>query len=174
MEREGLLHVVCEYPEAAGLEDHLIRIKSLLQEFRPQRLAIDSLSALERVSSENGFREFVIGLSSFIKHQEIAGLYTATTPSLLGGSSVTEAHISTLTDTIILMRYVEMYGEMRRGITILKMRGSRHEKVIREFTIDDKGMHIGLPFTNVFGILAGNPVYVGSSESERFSNMFKE
>jgi len=174
MENAGLLHVVCEYPESSGLEDHLIRIKTIIKEVRPQRLVIDSLSALERVSNETGFREFVIGLTSFIKQQEMAGLFTATTATLLGGSSVTEAHISTLTDTIILMRYVEMYGEMRRGITILKMRGSYHEKVIREFTIDSSGMHIGAPFTNVFGILAGNPIYVNATESDRLSNMFKD
>ena len=174
MEHDGLLHVVCEYPESAGLEDHLIQIKSLIARVKPQRLAVDSLSALARVSSTHGFREFVIGLSSFIKHQEVAGLFTATTPSLLGGSSVTEAHISTLTDSIILLRYVEMYGEMRRGVTILKMRGSKHEKVIREFTIDAQGLHIGKPFTTVFGILSGNPVYVGGLESDRLTNMFKE
>lgn len=174
MEAAGLLRVVCEYPEAAGLEDHLVRIKKAIDDFKPQRVAVDSLSALERVAGEYAFREFVIGLSSFIKQQEIAGLFTATTATLLGGSSVTEAHISTLTDTIILMRYVEMYGEMRRGLTILKMRGSRHEKVIREFTIDHQGMHIGVPFNNVFGILSGNPVYVGATESDRITSMFQE
>ena len=174
MEKDGLLKVVCEYPESAGLEDHLIQIKSTIAKYKPQRLAIDSLSALERVSSSHGFREFVIGLSSFIKHQEVAGLFTATTPSLLGGSSVTEAHISTLTDSIILLRYVEMYGEMRRGVTILKMRGSKHEKVIREFSIDAHGMHIGKPFTTVFGILSGNPVHVGAIETERLNDMFKD
>ncbi len=82
-------------------------------------------------------------MTSFIKHQEIAGLFTATTPTLTGGASVTETHISTLTDSIILLRYVEMNGEMRRGITVLKMRGSMHDKDIREFTIDQQGLHIG-------------------------------
>jgi circadian clock protein KaiC len=86
MERDGLLRVVCEYPETAGLEDHLIAMKKLIQEFRPNRVAVDSLSALERVSTIRGFREFVISLTSFIKHQEIAGLFTATTPSLMGVS----------------------------------------------------------------------------------------
>jgi circadian clock protein KaiC len=80
MERDGLLRVVCEYPETAGLEDHLIAMKKLIQEFRPNRVAVDSLSALERVSTIRGFREFVISLTSFIKHQEIAGLFTATHP----------------------------------------------------------------------------------------------
>jgi circadian clock protein KaiC len=174
LEKEGLLKVVCEYPETSGLEDHLLKIKKLVAEYKPNRVAVDSLSALERVSSVRGFREFVIGLTSFIKHAEIAGLFTATTPTLMGGESVTEEHISTLTDSIILLRYVEMYGEMRRGITILKMRGSRHDKDIREFVIDKNGMHIGKPFRNVFGILTGNPVYVNADRPDRLTNMFLE
>jgi circadian clock protein KaiC len=174
LERDGLLKVVCEYPEVAGLEDHLISMTGVINAFRPTRVAVDSLSALERVGSIKGFREFVISLTSFIKHQEVAGLFTATTPSLLGGVSVTEAHISTLTDSIILLRYVEMYGEMRRGLTVLKMRGSAHDKDIREFTIDAQGMHIGRPFRGVGGILAGNPVQVTPGEIDRLSGMFGE
>lgn len=172
LEKKGLLKVVCVYPEAAGLEDHLIRIKKLVEEFKPNRLAVDSLSALERVASLKGYREFVIGLTSFIKHREIGGLFTATTPTLMGGSSVTEAHISTITDSIILLRYVEMLGEMRRGITVLKMRGSMHDKDIREFTIDGKGMHVGKPFRNVTGILSGFPQQVQLEELSRVSTMF--
>ena len=62
-----------------------------------------------------------------------------------------------MTDSIILLRYVELHGEMRRGITLLKMRGSPHDRHIREFSIDEVGMHIGDPFRNVSGILTGNP-----------------
>jgi circadian clock protein KaiC len=176
MEEEGKLRVICKYPEVAGLEDHLIAMKSEIEDFKPNRVAIDSLSALERVSTVKGFREFVIGLTSFIKHQEIAGLFTSTTPTLTGGTSVTETHISTITDSIILLRYVEMYGEMRRGVTVLKMRGSMHDKDIREFTIDDQGMHIGKPFRNVAGILAGHPTQIDAEirEMERLSGMFEE
>ena len=112
-------------------------------------------------------------MTSFIKQQEVAGLFTATTPTLLGGTSVTEAHISTITDSIILLRYVEMYGEMRRGVTVLKMRGSMHDKDIREFNIDGTGMHIGRPFRNVTGILSGNPVHVATEEIDRLSDLFK-
>jgi circadian clock protein KaiC len=114
----------------------------------------------------------VIGLTSFIKHQEIAGLFTSTTPTLMGGTSVTEAHISTITDSIILLRYVEMYGEMRRGLTVLKMRGSMHDKDIREFTIDSGGMHIDKPFRNIAGILAGHPVWVEAGRVDRVSGLF--
>ncbi len=114
-------------------------MKREIEEFRPERVAVDSLSALERVAPVKSFREFVIGLISFIKHLEIPGLFTSTTSSLLGGDSITETHISTITDSIILLRYVEMHGEMRRGLTVLKMRGSLHDKEIREFTIDSRG-----------------------------------
>src|SRR5205823_4499937 len=126
----------------------------------------------ERVSTSRGFREFVLDLTSFIKEREITGLFTATTPSLLGGESITESHFSTITDSIILLRYVELYGEMRRGLTVLKMRGSPHDKEIREFSIDGLGMHIGNAFRNVSGILAGNPRQASPGEIERLSHMF--
>lgn len=162
MEAAGKLLSLSEYPHAYGLEDHLLRIRTAIEEFRPSRVAIDSVSALERISGVKEFREFVIGITSYLKLHEIAGVFTASTSSLAGGSSVTEAHISTITDSIILLRYVEFYGEMRRGITVLKMRGSAHDKQIREFTISERGMAIGEPFDSVYGILTGNLVHVNT------------
>jgi circadian clock protein KaiC len=156
LESEGHLKVITDYPEIMPLEDHLIRMKQAILEFKPDRVAVDSLSALERVGTGRSFREFVISLTAFVKDQEMAGLFTSTTPTLFGGSSVTEAHISTICDSIILLRYVETFGEMRRGLTVLKMRGSPHDKQIREFTIDGDGMHVGEPFRGVAGIIAGS------------------
>jgi len=164
MEKEGRLKVICHYPEVMGLEDHLISMNKMIHDFKPDRIAVDSLSALERVSTPKGFREFIIGLASSIKTQQIAGLFTSTTPTLLGWSTVTEAHISATTDSIILLRNVEINGEMRRALTVLKMRGSQHDKDIREFIIDGSGMHIGKPYRNVTGILSGNPVQIPPGE----------
>lgn len=174
MEHEGKLKIVCTYPEIAGLEEHLIEIKSVIEDFQPDRLAIDSLSTLERVATTKGYREFIVGLTSFIKHQEITGLFTVTTPTVLGGTSITESHISTITDTIILIRYVEIYGDIRRGLVVLKMRGSRHEKEIREFTIDSEGMHIGMPFRGISGILGGEPKQANIDEIEKLERLFKK
>ena len=176
LERAGRLKVVTDYPEIMSLEDHLLRMKRVIEEFKPNRVAVDSLSALERVSTMRSFREFVIGLTAFVKHQEMAGLFTSTTSDLLGGTSVTEAHISTICDSIILLRYVEILGEMRRGMTVLKMRGSPHQKQIREFSIDGTGMHIGKAFRNVTGIISGKPVQlsVPPEEIERFRHIFSE
>jgi circadian clock protein KaiC len=173
-EAEGKLKIICAYPESAALEDHLIQAKRAIEEFKPTRVAIDSLSALERMSVPKNFREFVLSMTALLKSKEIAGLFTSTTATLLGGQSVTEAHISTITDTIILLRYVEMFGEMKRGLTVLKMRGSRHDKDIREFSIDENGMHIGKPFANVSGILSGSPIHISPRESERFDKMFDD
>lgn len=171
-EKQGMLKIVCAYPETTGIADHLLHIKKVIEEFGPDRIAVDSLSALERVTITKSFREFVIGLTSFIKKKQIAGLFTATTPTLMGGASVTEQHISTITDSIILMRYVELMGEMRRGLTVLKMRGSLHDKSIREYTIDGIGIHIGRAFHNVGGILSGTPMQVIVEEEERLGGMF--
>jgi circadian clock protein KaiC len=174
MEHDGLLRVVCDYPDMQGLEDWLLTIQRIVLEFRPTRVAVDSLSALERSGTSKAFREFVIGLTSFLKHEEITGLFTSTTASLMGGDSITDAHISTLTDSIILLRYVEMFGEMKRGLTVLKMRGSRHDKRIREFSIDGTGMHLGSPFRNVTGILSGTPLYVSPADLERTWSQYEE
>jgi circadian clock protein KaiC len=176
LERDGHLKVVTDYPEIMPLEDHLLRIKRVIEQYKPNRVAIDSLSALERVSTRRSFREFVISLTAFVKHQEMAGLFTSTTPNLLGGTSVTEAHISTICDSIILLRYVEILGEMRRGLTVLKMRGSPHQKEIREFLIDGSGMHIGKAFRNVTGIISGHPVQLQTppEEIDRLRHLFYE
>ena len=75
------------------------------------------------------------------------------------GASPSDRLISTLTDSIILLRYVEIFGTMRRALVVLKMRGSHHDADIREYTIDGKGMHIGEPLRSVTGVLSGNTVF---------------
>ena len=173
-EEQGLLKITARYPESMGLEDHLIRMKRDIEEFEPSRIALDSLSAMERVSTLKSFREFVIGITAHIKQQEVAGLFTNTTSMLLGSESITETHISTITDSIILLRYVELQGEMRRALTLLKMRGSMHDRDIREYYIDGEGMHLKEPFRGVSGILSGTPTYTLHEERSRLDEMFDE
>lgn len=162
LEQDGMLRVICAYPESAGLEDHLIRVKDELDEFEPARLAIDGLSALERISSDRSFREFVVGLTAFVKEAGVTALYTATTEGLAGGPSVSEAHVSTITDGILVLRYVESEGQVRRALAVVKMRGSDHDKRVRELTIDGSGPHIGATFDRVTGLISG---YAGARPS---------
>ena len=173
-EERGLLRIEALYPEACSLADHLVRIKDLCETFQVERIVLDSMSALERVTIGKSFREFAIGLVSFVKQRQAATLITAASPFLLGGTSVTEANISTITDAILLLRYVEINAEMRRGITALKMRGSEHEKFIREYRIDKNGIHIGEAFQNIGGILAGTPQQLVHTEAAKMEHMFGE
>lgn len=156
-EEEGRLLIVPLYPEVASLDDHLVEIKATVARFGPSRLAIDSLSALERLGSPASYRAFVIGLTSFVKETNLASMVTASAPDLMGGSSVTESHISGLIDAIVLLRYAEVESSVRRAITVLKVRGSQHDTAIREFTIDDGGLHVGEPFAGIAGVLGRVP-----------------
>ena len=166
LEKEGKLKVICLYPEENSMEEHLIAIKKAVNDFKPARLAMDSLSALERISSIRSFRGFIVGLTSFVREKQVCSFFTTTTESLVGGTSITEARISTLADVIVLLRYAEVKGAMQRALTILKMRGSDHDKSIRRFTIDHAGMHIEDPLSNVIGILTGNFRLVSNGESQ--------
>jgi circadian clock protein KaiC len=156
-EQDGRLLIVPLYPEVASLDDHLVEIRAVVDRFGPARIAVDSLSALERLGSPTSYREFVIGLTSFVKETGVASVVTASAPDLLGGASATESHISGLIDAILLLRYVEVDSTVRRALTVLKMRGSAHDPSIREFTIGSTGLAMGEPFPNASGILGRVP-----------------
>jgi circadian clock protein KaiC len=174
MEQKGLLKILCAYPESAGLEDHLQMIKSEIAEFKPSRISIDSLSALARGVSNNAFRQFVIGVTGFAKQEEITGFFTNTTDHFLGSHSITESHISTITDTILMLQYVEIRGEMSRAINVFKMRGSWHDKGIREYSISDQGPEIKDSFRNFEGIISGTPTRVSIDEKMELSRIVKD
>ena len=171
LEKKGLLKILCVYPESAGLEDHLQIIKSEIAEFKPSRIAIDSLSALARGVSNNAFRQFVIGVTGFAKQEEITGFFTNTNDQFMGAHSITESHISTITDTILLLQYVEIRGQMSRAINVFKMRGSWHDKGIREYTISAKGPEITDSFSNYEGIISGSPTRVEVNEKAELSRI---
>jgi circadian clock protein KaiC len=145
---DGRLELVCRYPEAAAIEEHLVDIIDRIETLRPQRLALDSLTALERIAGEQSFREFVMALTGLVKERRITGVYTAAT-ALFGGDHPTETQASVLCDSIILLRYVEVGADLKRTVTVLKMRGSSHDQRMREYTIDDRGLHIGVPLGEV-------------------------
>jgi circadian clock protein KaiC len=157
-EQQGLLHVVSHYPEVASLDDHLLEVKDLVEQHAPARLAIDSLSALERLGSEHAYREYVIGITSFVKTVGLVSLMTAASSELVGATSVTESHISGLLDTIVVLRHVETRSQLKRGILVLKMRGSSHEHEIRELVVGDGRITVGEPFPGLRGLLTGQPI----------------
>ena len=151
---DGPLTIFASYPETETLEDHLIMLEGVIDRYKPSRIVLDSLTALGRIASELSFKQFLVSLTSKIKSKGIACLYTITCHNILGGDNVADAQISSVTDTIINLRYLELEGEIRRGLNVLKMRGSMHSKEIYEFDIDWGGIHIREPFrktTNFYG-----------------------
>jgi circadian clock protein KaiC len=173
LEQRQLLKIICAYPESAGLEDHLQIIKSEIADFKPARIAIDSLSALARGVSNNAFRQFVIGVTGYAKQEEITGFFTNTTDQFMGSHSITDSHISTITDTILMLQYVEIRGEMSRAINVFKMRGSWHDKGIREYTINAQGPEIKDSFRNFERIISGSPTRISVDERSDLSRIAK-
>jgi circadian clock protein KaiC len=89
----------------------------------------------------------------------------------MGSHSITDSHISTITDTIILLQYVEIRGEMARAINVFKMRGSWHDKGIREFVITASGPEIKDSFSNFERIISGVPHRVTTDERAELSRI---
>jgi circadian clock protein KaiC len=141
---QGNLELMCRYPESGSIEEHLVDITARIDALRPQRVVIDSLTALERITREASFREFVMAMTGLVKERQITGLYTVAT-TLFGGGHPTEAEASVLADNIILLRYLDVDTNLVRTIAVLKMRGSPHDLRTRTMTIDDAGLHIGEP-----------------------------
>ncbi|MCW2621872.1 MAG: putative circadian clock protein KaiC [Frankiales bacterium] len=155
LRERGDLRVVSTYPEEASLEEHLLEIKQLIDDFGPTRLVVDSLSALERAGSPAAYREFVVGLTSYAKQRNLTTFLTASTPGLDPRDSLTVGHVSTLADSVVLLRYAEDRGRIARALTVLKMRGSDHDRGIHELAIDDDGLHLGKQVDSHTGIVLG-------------------
>ncbi|MET9019363.1 circadian clock protein KaiC [Actinopolymorpha sp. NPDC004070] len=150
MQRSGLLNVVSTYPETASLEDHFLSIRREVETFRPRRVVIDTISALERIVAPRGLLDFVLALSAVLR-RDTTSLFTSA-PIGRFTSSLTPsiaAEIASLIDTTITLRYVERSGSMHRVIAILQNRGSGHDAAIRQVRIDQHGMHIGDPLPDV-------------------------
>jgi circadian clock protein KaiC len=150
----GIVKLISVYPEDHTPEEYIKIIKEMVEKEKPKRFVLDSLSGLERIYKPNKFREFVVGLNAYLKNYGVTSYLTNTTKSLLEIRSITETALSTLTDNIIILKYLELSGEMKRIINLLKVRGSDHDKGLREFVIGKTGTVIGESFKGVKGLLA--------------------
>ena len=148
-ERDGTLKIVARYPDRLGLEDLLIDIGRELGERQPVRIVLDSLSVLERVSSGKSFREFVVGLRSLVKAHAVATLCTYDHGV---GPDRARPQFSTMVDAIVELGFVEVSGVVRRWLTVVKLRGSRHDLAIREYRIGDDGMTLLEPVEELTGL----------------------
>ena len=149
------LRIVARYPEIASLDDHLVELMELVREYQPHRIAIDSLSSLERIGTQPSYRRFLTGLTAFVKNHGIATLLTLNSSTLIGGASQSEGEIATMSDGLILLRYAEVEGRVQRALTLLKLRGTGHDHDVRQYTITDKGLIVGQPLASELPSLPG-------------------
>ena len=171
LQAAGRLRLQCQYASSATIEGHLVAIGAVIDEFKPTRLVIDGLTAVKHIATPVMFHEFIAGLAALVKQRQIACVFTVA-PKLLAVSSASDIEASTVLDAIILLRFVEIYGELHRGIAVLKMRGSDHDKAIRELHIGSSGSRVGAPFRTTTGIITGEPLQLLGPEGERIQALF--
>ncbi len=130
----------------------LYQIVNKAREIGAKRLVMDSISALISAgATQREVRLFLEQLVSLCKSEgitallmyAISGAFGAAAGQLLGGSSITEARLSSIVDTIILLNYVERPDRVEKLLSVLKVRGSKHDPGIFRFDITDRGIEIG-------------------------------
>lgn len=159
MEDEDRFRLVCTSPDLL-LEsqngEHLL--DEPIRQIKPRRIVIDSLSHLSMYVDEGNLRKEAYRLLMYFKAKGISSLSLWETPQLIGqASSVTDVGLSFVVDCILLLRMVEIESTMRKALVILKMRGSDHDRRLREYQISSEGIKVTAPFTHYEGILSGSP-----------------
>ena len=157
----GLLQIYSARTEATSLEEHLVRIHSLIRAHRARFVVFDPLSALFRA----GAKSSVLSASERLLHMTKAQGITTISTSLLGNADVkiegTPLEISTIADTWIHLSYAVQAGERNRALTIVKSRGMKHSNQVRELILSDDGVTLADVYS------AGGEVLMGTLRWER-------
>jgi circadian clock protein KaiC len=154
--KKGLLKFEAWRPTQSGLEMHLLRIHKLIEEFDPEVVIIDPVSNL-MMGSAHEVNSMLMRLMDFLKMRQITALFTSLTEGSRREFEQTEVGISSLIDTWILVRNIELNGERNRCVYVLKSRGMEHSNQVREFVMSRKGIRL-LPV-----YIGGGTVLTGSA-----------
>ncbi len=139
--KKGLLLFHSTRPSLYGLEMHLAKMHQLVNNEKPSGVVIDPVTNMEAVGESLEIRAMLTRLIDFLKMKQITTIFT----SLTGGGSALEKSdvgISSLMDTWLLLRMVEVSGERNRLLYILKSRGMTHSNQMREFQLTDDGIKL--------------------------------
>jgi len=161
MQRTGALHI--EQVDAAELSPgefaHLVRMRIDKDDIKA--VVIDSLNGYQAAMPEES--SLVLHIHELLQYLNRRGAATFMTVAQHGlvGDMKAPVDVTYLADTVVLLRYFEALGSVRRAISIIKKRTGSHEATIREYRIDNRGLTIGAPLEGFQGVLRGVPVYVG-------------
>ncbi|NJD53343.1 MAG: circadian clock protein KaiC [Candidatus Methanoperedens sp.] len=153
--KKGLLEIYAVRPTIYGLEMHLVKMAKMIDEFKPGVVVIDPITNLIAIGSENEVKSMLARLVDYLKGKQVTALFTNL--SHAGVSlEMAEFGISSLMDTWVLLRDIEIGGERNRGLYILKSRGMAHSNQIREFLLTDKGIDLVDVYLGPSGVLTGS------------------
>nr|WP_246160232.1 ATPase domain-containing protein [Aureimonas fodinaquatilis] len=158
---KGQLHL--EQLDAAELSpgEFTHRVRRVITEADVKTVVIDSLNGYQAaMPEENSLILHMHELLQFLNRQGATTFLTVAQHGLVGDMKA-PVDITYLADTVILLRYFEAVGTMRRALSVIKKRTGRHEDTIREYRITDKGLTVGEPLDQFQGVLRGVPVFVG-------------
>lgn len=171
----GLLRFHAARPTLFGLEAHLARILRELQRFSPTLVILDPITSLLNSAAADDVQAMAIRLIDHLKATGTTAVLTTLTDSVGAAGSVdlTEVGISSLVDTWILLRDIELGGERNRGVYVLKSRGMAHSNQIREFIISDGGVRLLDAYVGPEGVLTGS-LRVAQEAREREAEVARE
>jgi len=139
--KKGTLRVQSARPSLHGLEMHLVQIHKMVSEFKPAAVVIDPISNFIDNSTAIEAQAMLLRLVDFLKAKQITALFTHLTS---GGHALeaTDIGISSLIDTWLLLRDIEVGTARSKGLYVLKSRGMPHSREIREFVVTSKGVEL--------------------------------
>ena len=151
---KGLLRFHAVRPNFYGLEMHLLTIHEQVRELKPEAVVIDPITNLLATGDQLEVRSMLTRLIDFFKTEQITTIFTSLTS---GGSepAQSEAGVSSLMDTWILLRNLEHGGERNRALYVLKSRGMAHSNQVREFLLTDRGIDLVDVYVGAGTVFAG-------------------
>lgn len=137
------------------------RVRYLVTEAQAKTVVIDSLNGYQAaMPEENSLILHMHELLQFLNRQGATTILTVAQHGLVGDMKA-PVDITYLADSVILLRYFEALGKMRRALSVIKKRTGKHEDTIREYRIDEGGLTVGEPLEQFQGVMRGVPVFIG-------------
>ena len=147
------------------------KVRASIENDRVRTVVLDSLNGYQNAMPQEQF--LILHMHELLQYLNRQGISTFLTVAQHGlvGDMKSPVDVTYLADSVILLRYFEAMGEVRRAISVVKKRTGEHEKTIREFSIGRNGISVGKPLTNFQGVLRGVPVYVGPVQTGANGNL---
>ena len=153
--KKGLLFFHATRPTLFGLEHHLTTTIKLINKIKPQIVILDPIDAFVMGGNQTEVKIMLLRLVDYLKLKKITAFFTSLT-SAGDNQELTDMSVSSLIDTWLLLRDIEIGGERNRGLYILKSRGMAHSNQIREFKLTDHGIELLDVYVGPEGVLTGS------------------